>query len=117
MTTNLLILKAYYIYKQACELDGGKCYWEKTEFIESEKDSARRGIMTDSDFVEWIDSLKADIAKTPEQRAEEAQAWVEELAERDAMEAYYEIQSMRHERDEWDDFWDDRARSVGARYF
>lgn len=30
---------------------------------------------------------------------------------------YEERMSARRERDEWDDLWDDRARSVGAVWY
>ena len=41
----------------------------------------------------------------------------EELSEREAQMEYEERMSARRERDEWDDLWDDRARSVGAVWY
>ena len=63
---------------------------------------------------EWIDSMREELAKTPEQLEAERQEFLEELLEREAEASAREIASLRRERDEWDDFWDDRARSVGA---
>ena len=69
-------------------------------------------------YEEWIESLKEDLAKSPEQREEGARIASEELAEAeaeyDAKMAREEMEWLRHERDEWDDLWADRARSVGA---
>jgi hypothetical protein len=68
-------------------------------------------------FEEWVEWLREELAKTPEQREEESRIACEEMAEREAEELYQELQSMRYERDEWDDLWADRARSVGAVLF
>ena len=66
-------------------------------------------------FDEWIDSLREDLKKTPEQREKESEEYLEELLEREAEQVREEMLSMRHDRDEWDDYWDDIARSVGAK--
>ena len=68
----------------------------------------------EKDLDEWIQSLREDLAKTPEQLEEESRQFIEELAEREAELEYQERMSMWHERDEWDDLWDDRARDCGA---
>ena len=68
----------------------------------------------DSAIVEWIDWLREELSKTPEQREAESEKFIEELAEREAMQEYEERMSRRHDRDEWDDFWADRARDCGA---
>lgn len=67
---------------------------------------------------EWIDSLREDLALTPEERRakeewelEEYLIREEELERREAA-RYYED----NDRDEWDDLWADRASSVGAIY-
>ena len=65
----------------------------------------------------WVDSLRADLAKTQEQREEESRIFWEELADADARIEYEERMAIRHERDEWDDLWEDRARSCGAIYW
>lgn len=68
---------------------------------------------------EWIDALRGDLALTPEERrAKEEREFEESLMreeEWDRREAarYYEDR----DRDEWDDLWADRARSVGATWF
>ena len=65
----------------------------------------------------WIDSMRIDLAKTPEEREEESRQFIEELSQREWELAQQEMQAMRHDRDEWDDLWDDRARSCGAVLF
>ena len=52
-------------------------------------------------FDEWIDSLREDLKKTPEQREKESEEYLEELLEREAEQVREEILSMRHDRDEW----------------
>jgi hypothetical protein len=78
---------------------------EFTEWYTAEKEA---------DLDEWIDGLREELAKTPEQREEESLQFIEELSQREWELAQQEMAAMRHERDEWDDLWDDRARSVGA---
>lgn len=68
----------------------------------------------DSAIVEWIDWLREELSKTAEQREAESAAWYEELATREAEQEYEERMALSYERDEWDDFWDDRARDCGA---
>lgn len=72
---------------------------------------------TESKIDEWICSLKEELQKTPEEREEESRRVCEELAQAEAEQEYEERMSMRHDRDEWDDYWDDRAKSVGAKLF
>lgn len=78
---------------------------EFTEWYPAEKEA---------NLDEWIDGLREELAKTPEQREEESRQFIEELSQREWELAQQEMAAMRHERDEWDDYWDDRARSVGA---
>lgn len=68
----------------------------------------------EADLDEWIQFLKDDLAKTPEQKEKESEEFLERLMEGEWELAKQEMESMRHERDEWDDYWDDQARSVGA---
>ena len=68
----------------------------------------------EADLDEWIQFLKDDLAKTPEQKEKESEEFLERLMEGEWELAKQEMECMRHERDEWDDLWDDRARSVGA---
>ena len=87
----------------------------KEEQIAELKEWAEKEYFTEKDFYEWIDSLKVELKKTPEQREEESRIACEEMAEQDAEWEY----EHRHtnSRDEWDDLWDDRAKSVGATWF
>lgn len=68
----------------------------------------------EADLDKWITSLKEELMKTPEQKQKESEEFLEQLMEGEWELAKQEMESMRHERDEWDDYWDDRARSVGA---
>lgn len=72
---------------------------------------------TEESIDEWIGWLREELAKTPEQREAESEQFIEELSEREAQMEYEERMSARRERDEWDDLWDDRARSVGAVWY
>lgn len=60
----------------------------------------------------WIDDLRQNGLGV--RTREEAQREREEFAEREAELEYQERMSRQRDRDEWDDLWDDRARSVGA---
>ena len=110
--TDQKILKAVLMLRKL-----GNTYTSKEEQIAEQKDWIANGYYSDGSFDEWIDWMRDELAKTPEQREEESRIACKEMAERDAEETYWEIRSMRHERDEWDDLWDDRARSVGATMF
>lgn len=66
------------------------------------------------DLRRWVDSLREDLMKTPEQREEESRIACEELAEAEARMEYEERMAMRSDRTEWDDLWEDRARECGA---
>ena len=68
----------------------------------------------ESELDEWIEGLKEELAKTPEQLEEESQKFCEELAKRETEMEYQERMRCRHDRDEWNDYWADAARSVGA---
>lgn len=68
----------------------------------------------ESDLDEWIEGLREELAKTPEQREEESRIRCEELAQAEAEEEYRQMLAQRHDRDEWDDYWADAARSVDA---
>jgi len=66
-------------------------------------------------FDEWIQSLREDLAKPPEQLEAEHEREFAEFLEREAEWDLREQQMYRdHSHDEWDDLWADRARSVGA---
>ncbi len=68
----------------------------------------------EADLDEWITSLKEELMKTSEQKQKESEEFLEQLMEGEWELTKQEMESMRYERDEWDDYWDDRARSVGA---
>lgn len=93
----------------------------KSQSMEEQMEEQKRWLKEDPSYAdrldEWIDSLREDLAKTPEQLEEESRLLIEEMSEYEWMQAESELASMRHVRDEWDDLWDDRARSVGAILF
>lgn len=97
----LLILKGTLLY---IKFYPGLPKEEEREYTRS---LVREGFLSKSDLVEWIDRLRDDLHVFEEPSGE-----YEDYSE--GMEAYYECASLRRERDEWDDLWDDRARSVGA---
>lgn len=70
--------------------------------------------LDESDLDNWITALQVELAKTPEQREQEQAEWREQEAEWGWEQARQEMESMRCDRDEWDDLWADRARSCGA---
>lgn len=111
MTVEQKVLKAVLLLRRFNK------YQTKEEQIAECFDFLDKGYLTEEDIDDWINSLREELAKAPEQREEESQRFVEELSEREAQMEYNERMSARYERDEWDDLWDDRARSVGAVWF
>lgn len=109
LSADLLILKAVLLLRRA-----GNTYLTKAEQIADVRRWLSEDYFTEEDFFGWMEALKEDIAKTPEQREAEMLAFREELAQREAEQFYIECRSLRRDRDEWDDLWDDRARSCGA---
>ena len=99
------ILKAVLMLRRV-----GNIYKTKEEQIAEQKDWIAKGIYTDDSFHEWIDWMREELAKTPEQREQESDAVCEEMAEDEAELEY----DNRNYRDEWDDLWADRARECGA---
>ena len=110
--TDQKILKAVLMLRKL-----GNTYTSKEEQIAEQKEWIANGYYSDGSFDEWIDWMRDELAKTPEQREEESRSACEEMAEREAEMEYQERMASRHYRDEWDDLWDDRARSVGAMMF
>lgn len=101
-----LIIKGYDLYQQFYMLDdedeintliGNTCNWY------------RRGEITKQDIEDWIWGLEADLNKTQQEREDEAAERLSTYDEYLADEAYDEMESMRNERDEWDDYWDSRG--------
>lgn len=108
--TDQMILKAVLMLRKY----GNTCK-SKEEQIAEQKEWLEKGYYGDGDaFVEWIDWLREELQKTQEQREEESRIACEEMAEREAEMEYQERMANSSYRDEWDDLWADRARSVGA---
>lgn len=86
---------------------GNKTYtiWEQNE--ETEKLYANDETALDN----WIESMKEELSKAKEQRELEAELFRQELSYKEAMGEFAE---RKAERDEWDDYWNDVAKSVGA---
>lgn len=108
MTIKLKILKATLMLRRL-----GNTYQTKEEQIAEFTEWYNEE--NEADLDEWIDSLRADLQKTPEELEAEAEEFREYLMDRE--EEMFEAEfGGRHHRDEWDDLWSDRARSVGAIY-
>lgn len=61
----------------------------KEEDIESVKSCYK--YLSEEEFEEWLDSLRKDLKKTPEELEEESRISCEEMAEREAQELYDEL--------------------------
>lgn len=109
MNSDMMILKAVLMLRRV-----GNKSTTKEEQIAEVKDWVSAGYYEDGDLENWIQSLREELAKTPEQIEEESRIFCEELAEREALAEYEERMSREDDRDEWFDYWNDRARSVGA---
>lgn len=117
--TDQQILKAVLLMRRHNELDGGRNYQTKDEQLAEQREWAKNPRYAEG-FDEWVDSLREDLRKTPEQRAAEHEKEFAEFLEREAewdRQQQREMEYERYDRDEWDDLWADRARSVGAVYF
>ena len=112
MTIELKVLKGVLMMRQL-----GNQYQTKEEQIKDQMEWIEKGWLSSKGLDEWIDGLRVELSKTPEQREEEARQFREELSQREWEMAQQEMSYMRHDRDEWDDLWDDRARSCGAIMF
>ena len=93
----------------------GNTYQSKEEQIAEQ----RRWMEEDEEYAErfdkWVDSMRYDLSKTPEERQEEHDREFEEFLEREAeYDRQHQAMYSGRERDEWDDLWDDRARECGA---
>lgn len=108
MTIELKALKGTLLKRMYCKLDGGKNYTTKEEDMTSTLESIAKGWLTSDDLESWIESLKEDLAKTPEQRAAESEVFIEELSRAEAEQEYNERMSRRYDHDEWTDFWASR---------
>lgn len=76
----------------------GNRYSTKEEQLQEVRTWFAKGYMTDESLQEWIDALKEDIAKTPEQREAESQEMEERLSEYDAEQARQEMEGCYEEK-------------------
>lgn len=74
-------------------------YQTKEEQIEEVKEYFSKGYMTDESLQEWIDGLKEELAKSPEQLEAEAEERIERMCELDAEQARQEMESCRYEKE------------------
>lgn len=108
MSVDLKILKAILMLRR-----WGNKYQTKEEQIAEQHQWLKDDPTYAERLDEWIDSLREDLAMTPEERrAKEEREFEESLIREEEWEMY-----RPRERDEWDDLWADRARSVGATWF
>ncbi len=111
--TDLEILKAVLMLRRC-----GNKYQSKEEQIAEQKQWLRDFPEYAEGFDDWVDSMREDLKKTPEQRAAEEEAELQYTIERESeIVRKQEMEMFRNDRDEWDDYWDDAARSVGATRF
>lgn len=116
MGNELKILKAVLMLRRL-----GNKYQSKEE----QREEQRRWLEAGGEeysaiFNEWIESMREDLAKSPEELEAERKAEFELFLEREAEWDYWDYKEqlrMREELDEWDDLWSDRAREVGAVLF
>lgn len=87
------ILKAVLLLRKA-----GNKYSTKEEQVAEVNEWFAKGHMTDEQLQEWIDGLKEELAKTPEQLEEESRQRIEELMEAEAEQACREMESRYEEK-------------------
>lgn len=110
---DLKILKAVLMMRRLATKRNFTYSQTKDEMLEEQKGYKKiPGYIEGMD--EWIDSLREELGKTQEQIKEENERQLDLMAEHDWEMAQQDMEFLRNERDEWDDLWDDRARSVGA---
>ena len=61
----------------------------------------------------WINDMREELSKTAEQREAESKEALEQMLKQEEEALFKELETSEH-RDEWDDFWADRARDCGA---
>ena len=95
MSIDLLILKAVLLLRKA-----GNKYQTKEEQIEEQREWLWNGYTSRESLNEWIDELKREIAKTPEEQERESLELIDRLCEYDARELEREAREQeRKERD------------------
>lgn len=88
MTRELNILKAVLLWRKV-----GNTYHTKEKQIKEINRYFEKGYMSDESLQEWIDSLKAELSKSPEQVEAETKEHIERLCELDAEQARQEMES------------------------
>ena len=86
MVSDQKILKAVLMLRRC-----GNKYQTKEEQIAEQKEWLKLDPEYADRFDSWIDGLREELAKTPEQREEESRRFCEELAEREAELLYQEL--------------------------
>lgn len=88
-----LVLKAVLLLRKV-----GNKSTTKEEQLQEVKDWFTNGYMTDLSLQEWIDGLKEELTKTPEQREAESEDFLEKLCEAEAEQARQEMESFYEEK-------------------
>lgn len=88
MTRKLNILKAVLLLRKV-----GNTYQTKEKQIEDVNRYLEKGYMTDESLQEWIDFLKEELSKSPEQVEAEVKEHIERLCELAAEQARQEMES------------------------
>ena len=86
MISEQKILKAVLMLRRC-----GNTYLSKEEQIAEQKEWLEMDPGYADRFDDWIDSLREELAKTPEQREDESRRFCEELAEMEAEQLYREL--------------------------
>ena len=108
MTRELNILKSVLLLRKFNR------YTTKEKKIEEVKMYFADGYMTDESLQEWIDGLKEDLAKSPEQLEAEAEEFRKVLEEADAKEAKMEMEYLKKRDKEYgpSNPWDAPGMSI-----
>ncbi|MCD7996399.1 MAG: hypothetical protein LUH21_04110 [Clostridiales bacterium] len=93
MTRELNILKAVLLLRKFNK------YRSKEARIEETKSNFEKGYMTDESLQEWIDSLKEDLSKSPEQLEKESQKFIESLCDMEAEQARQKMESYEDSKE------------------
>ena len=91
MTIDQKILKGVLLMRAT-----GAVYLSKEEQLADITRWTKESYFTEADMDAWIDSLKDELAKSPEQREAESAAFIEELCEYEAREAAAEAWGWRY---------------------
>lgn len=89
MRDNNNILKAVLLLRKV-----GNRYTTKEEQVAEVQGWLDKGYMTDSSLQDWIESLKEELVKTPEQLEAESEEFLERLCEADTEQVRQEMESF-----------------------